>query len=206
MNRKIFRSLAFIVLALGLGVSATYASFTSNSVMIAGNTLTTGQATLKLCDISGANSWDSSINPSLNLSQVIPNEERDLLLTREVYVGNDNGHLVGSAGSGKCTNYSNPAGGSSTPLRLLPNISFAPETCPDTLPSNIKLRFEINGMDTGYKTLNSWSSNATSFDPLLNPGGAATVKAFALLSAGTTNQQGSCTFTITFAGKQPASS
>lgn len=204
MHRKIIKHLAVIVGISGLSVTAAYATFTSNSVAVYGNTIRTGEAALKVCDGTAANRWTTNITTNLNLDGIIPDEERDLLGNQVVYVGNDNGGLQGVL-PGNCTSYLDAASQSRTPLRLTPNVVFASETCPDPLPSNLKLRFEVKGTSSDYKTLNAWSSNTTGIDPALTPGEASRVKVYTQLSSTSTAQNASCTFGMTFTGKQPTS-
>ena len=193
-------SLVALLVLAGSGIA--YASFTSNTVTLGSNAVTTGEANLKLCDTGDKNLWLSGINPPLNTTRILPDEERDLLGSRAVYIGNDNGLLPANFANTHCQAYGETAGNSNTPLKVVPTVVFQTETCPAPLPSNIKLRFNFNDQPTEYKTLTSWSSNTTTYEPKLNPGGTALVNIFAQLSSTTTLQSGQCQFTINMTGKQ----
>lgn len=204
-KKQIIRSAAIVVTTIGLSASATYASFTSNQVTVPDSRLTTGQAAIKICEVSANNNWGNSIEPSTNLSQLIPDEERELFANREIYIGNDNGQLATSLDQEKCSGYSEAANLSTTPLRLMPTVSFATENCPESLPTHIRLRFELDGIDTGYRTLNSWLTNTTQYGAVVLPGFNVGVKTFAQLSSSATTQDLSCLFGIQFNGKQASS-
>ncbi len=204
MKRSLGRTLAILFASLVLGISGAYASFTSNVVNIQGTSITTGQAVLKLCD-KAIRVWRNTLTPNISLADMNPEEERDIFSERELWVGNDGGKLHSGIeqGTSPCFTYAEGFGHSTTPLRLVPNVVIASETCPDPLPSNIKLRFELNGQDTGAKTLNAWNTNTTQFDPVITANQRITLKAYAQLSSTTTSQNGNCAFTINFTGKQP---
>ncbi len=203
MKAKILRNLAVVVASLTLGVGAAYASFVSNNVGVTGVTLTTGEANLKLCD-SSQGTWLNTISPPVSTGLLLsPGEERDIFSDRIITIGNDDGNLGDTGDSNSCTNYgTDPVGHSSVTLKLVPKVTFEETACIDPLPSNLKLRFEINGQTTDAKTLNSWSSNATQFEPTFPAGAEGTVKTMASLSSTATAQQASCTFNISFTGKQ----
>lgn len=199
-NPKLLIAIGVLV-AAGAGVA--YAAFASNTVSLTGNQLTTGSANVKLCDVSGGNAWLESITPGFDLAGMVPGEERDLMGTREIYLGNDNSQLATSFADARCGAYLATAGLSNTPVSTVPTVQFNAETCADPLPSNVKLRFNINGIDTDAKTLTAWSSNTTKYGDAILPGKVAAVKAFAQLSTTATVQNGRCDFTVNFTGKQP---
>ncbi len=200
------RSLLVVGASITLGIGATYASFTSNSVTLANTTVTTGSANLKLCDNQSGNQWQTAISPLFNLSGLNPDQERELFSDRSLYIGNDNGQLATATGTSDCSGYGgDPVGSSSVNLRLVPNVSFTEESCPAPLPSNLKLRFEVNGIATDNKTLTSWSSNTTSVDPVIVPGQVGQIRTFVIMSSTATAQGTNCNFNISFTGKQPSS-
>lgn len=203
ITKQTAKRLAIASVILAAGAGAAYAAFTSNTVSLTGNKITTGNAAIKLCDVDGENGWTTSVNPSLNLTGLLPEEERNLLGDRQIFIGNDNTALTGNFTDARCSQYLETAALSDAPLKVTPNLIFTNETCPDPLQSNIKIRFEIDGIDTGYKTLNSWATNATSFGNTLLPGQVQQVKAFTQLSSTTTTQNSQCDFTINLTGKQP---
>jgi hypothetical protein len=205
LQKRIIRSLVVVVATLGMGASASYASFTSNQVTVPGNVLTTGQAAIKVCDVGQLGNWSYATGSSNNLSGLIPDEERELFVSRDIVIGNDNGNLTHALANGSCQSYGEAASASTAPVKLLPTTSFAAENCPDTLPSQIRLRFDFDGADTGYRTLNSWSTNTTQYGPVIPPGGTTKVRMFAQLSSTATAQALSCTFGIQMNGKQPTS-
>lgn len=202
-QKQIARRLAIVLTAIGLGTGATYASFTSNQVHVRDNLVTTGQAAIKICDVAGSNTWGFSLGASENLGKMAPDEERELFPEHEIRLANDNGQLEQSLDSNRCPSYSETATTSTTALKILPNAEFAAESCTDTLPTHVRLRFEIDGVDTGYKTLNAWSTNTTSYEPALEPGGSVPIQMFAQLSSSATAQDLSCLFNIRLSGKQP---
>lgn len=204
IKKKLAQQLAVGAGLLTLSAGAAYAAFTSNTVSFTGNRLTTGSAAVKLCDVDGQNAWTENITPEFDLAAMMPGEERDLLGDREIYIGNDNAELANNFTDARCGEYLADRGNSVAPLRITPNVAMTSETCPDPLQSYVKLRFEINGVDTDYKTLNGWASNASQFAEF-QPGQMGTIKAFAQLSSTTSQQEGSCDFAITFTGKQPTS-
>lgn len=202
LTKKQIRLFALAITLVAASATGAYATFTSNAAQITNNRLTTGSANVKLCDSKGQNAWQNSITPEVNLTSMLPNEERNLMGDRAVYFGNDNGFLETSLENETCPIYNDIAGSSNTPVVLMPNAIFAAESCPDTLPSNIRLRFEIDGIDSGYKTLNAWSSNTARYGAAILPGQASTVKVFAQLSSTTTAQNATCDFTVNLTGKQ----
>lgn len=202
MTPKYIKIITAVIVGVAVSAGAAYAVFKSNTVSIDGNKLTTGQATVKLCDTQGTNGWATSISPNLNALGMSPGEERNMLGEREIYIGNDNGQLADVLVD-RCDQYSEVAASSTVPMQMVANVSFTDEQCPDPLQSNVKLRFTVNGQDTGYKTLNSWATNTTTVEPLLAPGETGQIQAFAQLSSTTNVQGASCDFAITFTGKQP---
>lgn len=202
MSSTVRKRLGLLGALIIAGSGIAYASFVSNTVTLGSNALTTGEASLKLCDTEDKNQWLTAVNPTLNISRMLPDEERDLLGQRLVYVGNDNSKLAANFTNNHCQVYGETAGNSNTPLKLTPSVVFQTETCPTPLPSNIKLRFNFNDQPTEYKTLTSWSSNTTAFEPVITPGSAALVSIFAQLSSTTSVQSERCQFTINLTGKQ----
>jgi hypothetical protein len=203
MDLKIIKSGLVIASALSLGIGATFASFTSNVVSITGSTVTTGEAALKVCDVGETNKWSNTISPSLSISGVIPGEERDLLGTHEIYLGNDDGNLTNNLMNSACSSYSaDPVGSSDVAMKILPNVFLPTGSCPDALTSNIKLRFEVNGTSTDAKTLNAWVTNTTQAEPILGAGQEGQLKVYAQLSSTTTSSNTPCSFTLNFTGKQ----
>ena len=69
MNKHILKGVVSIAVVVALGVGATYAAFTSNTVTISNNQLATGSANIKVCNNTNlANGWQESINPNLTLA------------------------------------------------------------------------------------------------------------------------------------------
>lgn len=202
MSSTAKKRLGLLIGLLILGGSVAYASFVSNTVTIGSNTVTTGEASLKLCDTGDKNQWLTGINPNLALSRMKPDEERDLLGQRAVYVGNDNGLLAANFTNGQCQQYGEIASNSNTAVRLVPTVVIQSDACPAPLPSQIKLRFNLNDQVSEYKTLTSWSTNTTAYEPVANPGSATRLNIFAQLSSTASVQNERCQFTINLTGKQ----
>lgn len=93
MKKKLLKSIISLAVVLALGAGATYALFTSNTVTISNNTLTTGEAAIKLCNADGTNNWKTSVNPSFTLADMIPGGEGELSEGMRIYLGNDGGGL-----------------------------------------------------------------------------------------------------------------
>lgn len=202
MNKKLLISIVSLVVVLALGVGATYALFTSNTVTISANTLTTGEATIKLCNKLGLNDWRNTLSPVLILTDMIPGgTERELTGSAEIYLGNDNG-VLGTNNTGGCVSYFDAAGHSDVAMRMIPKVSNL--NCPgvSVLGDQLELRFDMNGSSTGYAPLSWWVNNIGPYTPTFNPGETARVLMYARLVSGAAAQKTTCTFDVTFTGEQ----
>lgn len=201
MKKRLIQSVFSLVAILALGTGATYALFTSNTVTVSNNTLTTGNATVKICNALGANNWRNSVNPSFVANKLVPGgPEKELSSTGELYLGNDNGGLVPVA-PGKCTSYFDAAGMSDVPMKFVPQMTAV--TCDDaSLKDQMMVRFEIGGVDSGYGSLTFWETNTTTYGATVNPDFAGSLKIYTKLDSAATLQNKTCTFNATFTGKQ----
>ena len=209
LSNKFIKYTVFGISLALICVAVVYATFISNSIDIANNTVSTGQAALKLCHAesselpAGQNGWVTSVTPYLNANNMAPGEERNLLGSQTILIGNDSGYLDALPAGDPCGHYGEPSSLSSTALKLTPTVSFTEESCPDPLATNIKVRFDVKGIDTGYKTLNSWKTNTTSVEPVFEIGQSGRLGIFSQLSTTATVQNGICNFAIHLVGKQP---
>jgi hypothetical protein len=135
---------------------------------------------------------------------MIPGEERDAFAGRIMYVGNDNSSLETAAGGSRCTTYdtSMPREKSTVVMKVVPTLAWASETCPNSLANDLQVKIDVDTATSGYKTLQTWSSNVTDVGSQLAPNAASQFKVYTQLASGSTVQNGSCTFTINLTGKQ----
>lgn len=200
MHGKVLRSLASLGLVLSLGAGATYALFTSNSTTLQSSALTTGEAAIKLCNDSsdGSHTWKNTIAPLLSLNSLAPGaDDSELTANHDLYVGNDDGSLS----AGTCTTYEDAASSSDVSMKLVPVLANL--TCgDDSLKNDLKLKFDIGGTASSTKSLDDWTTNTTSYGIVLAPGDEQEVKIFADFASASTVQNKTCTFDVTFTGKQ----
>lgn len=201
---KLIKTVLWSGLLVLLGAGAAYAFYLSNTVSIGNNTVTTSEAAIKVCDVTGNNRWTTSMSPALNLSAMVPGEERDAFAGRIMYVGNDNSSLETAAGGSRCTTYdtSVPREQSTVAMKLVPTLAWANESCPISLANDLQVKIDVDTASSGFKTLQTWSSNAADVGSQLAPNSASQFKVYTQLASGSTVQNGSCTFTINLTGKQ----
>lgn len=203
MEKRLFKSIISLVAVLALGAGATYALFTSNTVTVSNNTLTTGEATIKLCNVDGDNEWQNSISPVFTLTDLVPGAvEEELSATAEIWLGNDGGGLVPVA-PGKCTAYDaiDGVGSSDVTMNFVPVVTNL--VCGDaSLLNDLTLRLELNGTTMNTLSLGTWAANITAYGPTLAPDFAGQLKLYAALDSGATVQNTTCTFDVTFTGEQ----
>ncbi len=202
MSKKLSYQIVLVVFAVVCGCGAVYAAFVSNTVTIANNTLTTGEAAIKICDYTGSNSWTTSLSPSLNLDNVAPGEERELFPDRDIEVGNDGGYLDQALTNNRCPSYALTPNRTQTVLAIVPIVNLLSPDCPSTLATDISLRFDFNGTSSSAKTLLDWSTNHQLIGDALRPNTASQLKVFAALAPDSSSQNASCTFTINLTGQQ----
>lgn len=217
LNRRLLQSVASLAAVIGLGGFATYALFTTDPVTISSSTLSTGEATAKLCNASsdGSKTWKASISPALTLDSLLPGApESELTGGKTLFFGNDGGTLPTSAtNASACTAYepTGSEGSSDINMKVIPTVANV--VCPtgfETLSDDIDLKFTFDdgvnpATSSSTKSLtgtSSWSGNTSTTGPVLSPNQAYQVKIFAKLAASVTAQNKTCTFDINFVGKQ----
>lgn len=191
-----------ILSTLFIGSGIAYGIYLSNVVTISNNTVTTSEASLKMCDATGINRWNTSLNPSMTLSNMVPGEERDVFAGRTLKIGNDGGALDQVSGTSQCNGYTAPLGHSAVSLRIVPTVVYTVESCQGSIANDIQLKFDIDSQTSGYKSLQSWSTNSQELSQLLTPNATGTLKAYAQLASTSTVQNGNCAFTIALTGRQ----
>lgn len=203
MNKKLLKSIVSLVAVLALGVGVTYALFTSNTVTISNNTLTTGEATIKLCNRDGTNNWKNSISPGLILTDMVPGVEEELTDdTHRIYLGNDGGNLSALWG-GVCDSYGDPAGSSDVPMRMVPKVMNVNCFGDSILKDQLKLRFTFSGGDdTGLGTLTYWMGNVAPYGPTFAVDAGYRIRMYSELDPSATLQNKTCTFDVDFTGVQ----
>src|SRR3989344_5820111 len=93
MDTRLLKSFAVLGLVAVLGVGATYAQLTSNTVTISDNTITTSDAKIKICDnATAASQWSGSL-AGFTVPSIAPGATEELTLDRQVLIGNDDGTL-----------------------------------------------------------------------------------------------------------------
>jgi len=202
MYKKLFLSATSLVSVVALGIGTTYALFTSNTVTMSANSITTGVAAIKLCRATTDDAWRNALTTNFTLTGMIPGGvEKELTTGAEIHVGNDSGGLINNLTvPTRCNTYGDTASSSSTNVKLVPKIQNL--VCPGTLPTDLQLRFEIGGIDSGFGTMAFWQTNATPYGAQFNPDQDGQVKIFSQLSSGATDQGTACTFDVTFQGLQ----
>ena len=197
-------SVTSIVSVLALGVGTTFALLTSNTATLSNNTITTGSAAIKLCkaNAGGEDNWKNTLAGNFTLSDMVPGaSERELTAGADIEVGNDSGTLTDNlTGPTRCNGYLDAASSSDVNLKLVPKIETL--VCPGTLPTDLQLRFDIGGIDSGYGTLAFWQTNTTQYGVQFSPDQNGQIKVFSQLSSGATQQNNTCTFDLTFTGGQ----
>src|SRR3989344_7439758 len=123
MSKKLLMSVSSLVTVLAVGVGATYALFTSNPVTISETTVNTGDATIKLCNATGANNWRNSIS-GFTVDGLVPDgPEKEVTLGASVYVGNDHGGFATAVdGGATCGAYFDTAGTSNVDMKMVPSV------------------------------------------------------------------------------------
>lgn len=201
MYKKIWISATSIVSVIALGAGATYALFTSNTVTLSNNTITTGEAAIKVCNATVGDQWDNSLATNFTLDGMVPGAaERQLTDGTTLFVGNDEGSLDNNLG-GDCTTYNGAIqSNSSINVKLVPQIVL--NSCPAAVADELELRFVIGGVDSGYGDITFWTTNAGVYGVQLDPDDTGLVQVYSQLPASATQQGETCTFDITFQGQQ----
>lgn len=193
--------MSFIAIVLVLGISATYAAFTSTPVTIANNTLATGTAELKLCNSAG-DGWKTTITPSMTLNNLVPGDtDEELTLGQDLYVGNDSGTLDNNNDTTNCNTYAPGVtpGSSDVTMTLLPTFVAAPVCSAPGLENDLSLNIKVGAEESGNIPLADWFTNTTTVGSL-TPDQHAEVTVFASLSSDAEDQGATCTFDIQFVG------
>lgn len=204
MKKKLLMSIASLVAVLAIGAGSTFALLTSNTATIANNSVTSGTASIKLCNNNAGatdNAWSNSIN-GFSTTGLLPGVEKELTVGQDVFVGNDNGHLDTAITSPtKCGGYHDTASTSDTSLKMVPQIT-APVCDSGITPDDVNLKFIIGGQDSGYGTLTFWETNTTAYSAAIAQNATATVQMFVKLNSSFTGQNKKCVFNATFQGQQ----
>lgn len=202
MNKQLLRSiLSLSVLAL-VGGGVTYALFTSNTVSITSNSLTSGSAEIKLCDATVEEKWTNSL-AGFSLSNLIPNApEEELTEGKDILLGNDSGTLNNNHAD-DCTAYADGVtpGSSDTTLNIVPKV--ASTSCDEAaLEDQLELQFSVGGTLSAWQSLSLWEANTASVGSSLAPDADIPIQVFARLDDLATDQDSGCTFDVTFTGEQ----
>lgn len=210
MDKKIVKSVLTLSAAVVVAVGATFAAFTTNQVTIANNSMSAGDAVIKLCKATGANNWRNSVDPGLTLSGLVPGAAAVELNDNTIYIGNDDGTL-NDALAEACASYFDTAGSSVVDMKLVPTTSYAPEDCTAAdLDTHLKLAFTVDGTDpsvlpeSDFKTLSEWLTNTDVLPEIFEPGEAQEVRMAGMLDEGATDamKNQTCTFDVNFVGVQ----
>lgn len=203
MNGRMIKSIASLVAVIALGAGVTYAQLTSNVATIGTSAMTSGQAHLKLCNDMGDDMWKQTISPALSLSDLVPGDDRrELTAGSLIYAGNDDNQLTDNLTSVGCNGYgpAEPVGSSDVPLKLVPKVTIDGGTC--DLQNDMRLTFKVGATESTEKTLQAWVDNATTYGDVMLPDGHAAIQIFGRLDSDVSAQNLTCTFGVTFEGKQ----
>ena len=205
MDTRLIKSFVVLGLVGALGVGATYAQLTSNTVTISGNTINTPDAKIKVCNnaVSSGAGWDTSL-AGFKVNNLAPGASTELTAGKVVSVGNDDGTLAtegqndGDANS--CASYTAPAENSGVALNIVPQVVQA--GCNGDLANDLTLTFQLDSGTEVADTLFNWTTNTTSLGPTLAPGDFYNLTVDVALSNDATDAETSCTFDINLTGQQ----
>lgn len=208
------RSLLSLVATVAIGGGVTYALFTSNQVSIASNTVSTGDANLRVCD-GTANSptpigeWRDSITTNMTFAGLNPGAtDQDVMNGMAIYLGNDDGTLD-TAPVTNCDNYAVTAGNSSVNMTFVPTVgNIVCSSVDPAFASTLQIRYGFTDVLTSttvystYKTVANWATNTTDYGADLTPGNAVRLSIQAKLASTYSTPAASCTFDSRFVGEQ----
>lgn len=203
MKSRLVKSFMSLALVLAIGSSATYALFTSNTVTISSNAVTTGEANIKLCNsFNGDDNWKDIINPDLSVGNLVPGGPSLPLTGADIYVGNDDGSLD-TAVLPDCDDYDESAteGSSDVSMKLVPEIT-TPVCNAVGLEDELELEFVIGTTSSGFGSLTFWNTNTAQYGDTLAPGEGKKVVINARLVSTSESQNKTCEFDVNFTGKQ----
>lgn len=211
--KVITRSVLSLVVTIAIGGGVTYALFTSNQVSIASNTVSTGDADLRVCDGTAngptpVGEWRDTTTTAMTFAGLNPGQtDVDVMNGTSIYLGNDDGTLD-TAPIANCDGYAVAPGNSSVNMTFVPTTNSIVCTGVDpAFSSSLQIRY---GFDDGvnptvfssYKTISSWSGNTTNYGASLAPGNAVKVHIQAKLTSTYATPGASCTFDSRFVGEQ----
>jgi len=205
MDTRLIKSFVVLGLVGVLGVGATYAQLTSNTVTISGNTINTPDAKIKICDNTpnSGDGWDTTL-AGFTVNDLAPGEIAELTTGKNVVIGNDNGSLAtagfGDGDPNSCASYSVAAENSGVDLSIVPQV--VQSGCDGDLANDLKLTFKLDDGTAVTDTLFNWAANTTPLGPALIPGTFQTLTVGVELVNDATDADTSCTFNIELTGQQ----
>lgn len=200
MQWKTIKIALAVVGLVSLSGGLVYAYFISNTISIQGNQVSSGEAAVKLCD-SAVAGWTTSVTKNFDLGRLLPGQERNLMADNTtLLIGNDNGSLSDAAAP--CNAYIDRSVASNTPLRFVPRVAYNAEVCSESAINDFKLRFEVDGIDTGYRSLAEWQTNDAVVEPIFQPGQFGNLKTFVQLNPESTQHNASCPFDLNLVARQ----
>jgi hypothetical protein len=180
-----------------LGVSIAYAAFLANSVSIPGITVSTGLAALKICSPNHTGQWTDTVHATVSVAGMFPGEERTIV---EGYLGNDSGSLGEQSGTTMCSRTSAATSGVGPPLEIVPTTTYDLGYCGSVLDGEVELQFRLNGAPSEWLSVRDWSTNMSSYWPLLYTNEAHSFAIATRIASTATSQNQSCTFNILLTG------
>lgn len=203
MSNRLIRSLIMLVLIVAVSAPTAYAALVTNTVALAGNTISTATAEMAICN-SNEDLWTNTLTSTFSLSNLAPGATQSLTTTETIYIGNDDGNLDSGSSSSLCADYaaSYTPGTSGIEMEVVPSVSNI--NCGDNfnLANQLQLEVIVEDQSSGFISLNNWSFNTTSVGASITPGSTVEINANSTLANDFDVQGGSCTFDLQLRGRQ----
>lgn len=190
-----------VTLVVAIAAPSTYAALVTNTVSLAGNTLSTASADLAICNAND-DLWDNTLTSTFTVSDIAPGSTSALTTAQTIYIGNDGGSL--DSNQSACSSYDAgyTAGNSAVDIQVVPTISNVDCGNDFSLTSQMQLEIVIGTDSTGYQTMDSWTFNSTAYGPIISPDEEYEINVNTQLADDFDVQGGSCTFDLQLRGRQ----